>query len=120
MARLASGCWPGIGTRLRQMVTVRLDRRLAARVDPSDIVQEALADAARGPGRLPLAIGPCRSTPGCAEAQERCSPSDRRYLEAKGRAFGRRVAAPGAVVAHARQAILAAELTPSQELDQRS
>ena len=34
--------------RLRQMVTVRLDRRLAARVDPSDIVQEALADAARG------------------------------------------------------------------------
>src|SRR5262249_49058438 len=34
--------------RLRQMITVRLDRRLAARVDPSDIVQEALADAARG------------------------------------------------------------------------
>ena len=34
--------------RLRQMVAVYLDRRLAARVDPSDIVQEALADAARG------------------------------------------------------------------------
>src|SRR3954468_20220302 len=34
--------------RLRQMITVRLDRRLAARGDPSDIVQEALADAARG------------------------------------------------------------------------
>src|SRR4051812_46191638 len=34
--------------RLRQMITVRLDRRLAARIDPSDIVQEALADAARG------------------------------------------------------------------------
>jgi RNA polymerase sigma-70 factor (ECF subfamily) len=32
--------------RLRRMVTVRLDRRLAARVDPSDVVQEALADAA--------------------------------------------------------------------------
>jgi RNA polymerase sigma-70 factor (ECF subfamily) len=32
--------------RLRQMVRVRLDRRLAARVDPSDVVQEALADAA--------------------------------------------------------------------------
>jgi RNA polymerase sigma-70 factor (ECF subfamily) len=29
------------------MVAVRLDRRLAARVDASDIVQEALADAAR-------------------------------------------------------------------------
>jgi len=33
--------------KLRRMVAVRLDRRLAARVDPSDIVQEALADAAR-------------------------------------------------------------------------
>ncbi|MFO0953412.1 MAG: sigma-70 family RNA polymerase sigma factor [Isosphaeraceae bacterium] len=31
--------------RLRQMVAVRMDRRLAARQDPSDIVQEALADA---------------------------------------------------------------------------
>jgi RNA polymerase sigma-70 factor (ECF subfamily) len=32
--------------RLRQMVRIRMDRRLAARVDPSDVVQEALADAA--------------------------------------------------------------------------
>src|SRR3954452_7594537 len=36
--------------RLRRMVVVRLDPRLAPRVDPSDVVQEALADAAR---RLP-------------------------------------------------------------------
>jgi RNA polymerase sigma-70 factor (ECF subfamily) len=34
--------------RLRQMVAVYLDRRIAARVDPSDVVQDALADAARG------------------------------------------------------------------------
>jgi RNA polymerase sigma-70 factor, ECF subfamily len=34
--------------RLRQMVAVYLDHRLAARVDASDVVQEALADAARG------------------------------------------------------------------------
>jgi RNA polymerase sigma-70 factor (ECF subfamily) len=33
--------------RLRAMVAVHLDRRLAARLDPSDIVQEALAEAAR-------------------------------------------------------------------------
>src|SRR5205085_8371475 len=33
--------------RLRRMVALRLDRRLAARVDPSDIVQDALADADR-------------------------------------------------------------------------
>src|SRR5438876_1331918 len=32
--------------RLRRMVAVRLDPRLAARVDPSDVVQEALLDAA--------------------------------------------------------------------------
>jgi RNA polymerase sigma-70 factor (ECF subfamily) len=31
--------------RLRRMVAVRLDRRLAARVDPSDVVQEVLIDA---------------------------------------------------------------------------
>jgi RNA polymerase sigma-70 factor (ECF subfamily) len=33
--------------RLRQMIAVRLDRRLAARVDPSDVVQESLAEADR-------------------------------------------------------------------------
>ena len=32
---------------LRRMVACRLDRRLAARLDPSDIVQNTLADAAR-------------------------------------------------------------------------
>lgn len=34
-------------SRLRQMVVVRMDRQLAARVDPSDIVQDALAEAHR-------------------------------------------------------------------------
>jgi RNA polymerase sigma-70 factor, ECF subfamily len=33
--------------RLRQMVALRIDRRMAARVDPSDVVQEALAVAER-------------------------------------------------------------------------
>jgi len=33
--------------RLRQMVALRLDRRLLARLDPSDVVQEALAEAAQ-------------------------------------------------------------------------
>jgi RNA polymerase sigma-70 factor (ECF subfamily) len=38
---------------LRQMVAARLEKRLAARVDPSDIVQEALADVGvRLPGFL--------------------------------------------------------------------
>ena len=34
-------------SRLRQMVVVRMDRQLAARVDPSDVVQDALAEAHR-------------------------------------------------------------------------
>jgi RNA polymerase sigma-70 factor, ECF subfamily len=33
--------------RLRAMVAARLDRRVSARVDPSDVVQEALAEAVR-------------------------------------------------------------------------
>ena len=33
--------------RLRQMVQLRIDPRLAARVDPSDVLQEAFLDAAR-------------------------------------------------------------------------
>jgi RNA polymerase sigma-70 factor (ECF subfamily) len=33
--------------RLKKMIALRLDRRLVARVDPSDVVQEALADADR-------------------------------------------------------------------------
>ncbi len=33
--------------RLRQMIAFRLDPRVAARVDPSDVVQEALTDASR-------------------------------------------------------------------------
>jgi RNA polymerase sigma-70 factor, ECF subfamily len=37
-------------TRLRRLVAARLDKRLTARVDPSDVVQETLADAGR---RLP-------------------------------------------------------------------
>jgi RNA polymerase sigma-70 factor (ECF subfamily) len=36
--------------RLRRMVALRLDRRLQGRVDPSDVIQESLIDAAR---RLP-------------------------------------------------------------------
>ena len=31
--------------RLRRMIAIRIDKRLAARVDPSDVVQEALKDA---------------------------------------------------------------------------
>ena len=32
---------------LRRMIAVRMDPRLAARIDPSDVIQEATAEAAR-------------------------------------------------------------------------
>jgi RNA polymerase sigma-70 factor (ECF subfamily) len=35
-------------TRLRRMVSLRLDRRLQGRVDPSDVIQEAFIDATAG------------------------------------------------------------------------
>lgn len=37
--------WNNYRPRLRRMVAMRIDRRIAARVDPSDVVQEALAIA---------------------------------------------------------------------------
>jgi RNA polymerase sigma-70 factor (ECF subfamily) len=42
--------------RLLRMVAVRMDRRLSARADPSDVVQEVLAEAAR---RLPDYLREC-------------------------------------------------------------
>ena len=33
--------------RLRQMIAVRIDQRLGARLDPSDVVQEVFMDALR-------------------------------------------------------------------------
>ena len=44
--------------RLRRMVAFRLDERLLARVDPSDVVQESLAEADRSVGRLPACDRP--------------------------------------------------------------
>jgi RNA polymerase sigma-70 factor (ECF subfamily) len=48
--------------RLRQMVAIRLDRRLQARIDPSDVVQEALGEAAgklsKYAGQRPLPFYP--------------------------------------------------------------
>jgi RNA polymerase sigma-70 factor (ECF subfamily) len=39
--------WGRHRPRLRRLVALRLDPRLAARIDPSDVVQETLAEAAR-------------------------------------------------------------------------
>jgi len=52
-------------------------------------------------------------------AQERILSIRRRYLEAKGRALGREVPLPERSSLMLAKPFLAAELTPSQELDQR-
>jgi RNA polymerase sigma-70 factor (ECF subfamily) len=75
--------------RLRHMISVRLDRRLAARVDPSDVIQETLAVAARKlPGYLrdrPLPFYPwLRSI-----AWERVVKLHQRHLKAQRRSVTR-------------------------------
>jgi RNA polymerase sigma-70 factor (ECF subfamily) len=75
--------------RLRHMVSVRLDRRLAARVDPSDVVQETLAVAAKKlPGYLrdrPLPFYPwLRSI-----AWERVVKLHQKHLQAQRRSVAR-------------------------------
>jgi RNA polymerase sigma-70 factor (ECF subfamily) len=54
LARAAQGDQAALGVllgrhrpRLRQMIALRFDRRLQARLDPSDVLQETLAEAAR-------------------------------------------------------------------------
>jgi RNA polymerase sigma-70 factor, ECF subfamily len=79
--------------RLRRMVAVRLDRRLAARVDPSDVVQEALAQASR---RLDdyLRQRPLPFYPWLRRlALERLADEHRRHLRAR-RTVAREQAAP--------------------------
>jgi RNA polymerase sigma-70 factor (ECF subfamily) len=75
--------------RLRQMITVRLDRRLAARLDPSDIVQEALADAAGGLDDY-LRDRPVPFYPWLRRfAWERLVELNRRHLQARRRSVAR-------------------------------
>jgi RNA polymerase sigma-70 factor (ECF subfamily) len=75
--------------RLCKMVRLRLDRRLAARVDPSDVVQEALADAARKLSDY-LRDRPLPFYPWLRRlAWERLVKLHRRHLRAGARAVGR-------------------------------
>ena len=75
--------------RLLRMVAVRLDPRLVARVDPSDVVQDALAEAdARLDGYLrdrPLPFYPWLRQ----LAQERLAQLYRRHIAARRRSVGR-------------------------------
>jgi RNA polymerase sigma-70 factor (ECF subfamily) len=104
---------------LRQVVEVRLDPKVRARVDASDVVQETQLEAFR---RLPdfLARRPMpfrlwlRKT-----AQERLLVARRRHVEAGRRAVAREVPLPERSSLLLARGFLAAASTPSQQLDQR-
>jgi RNA polymerase sigma-70 factor (ECF subfamily) len=75
--------------RLRRMVCVRMDPRLSPRIDPSDVVQEALAEAAR---KLPafLERRDCAFYPWLRRiAWERLVQLHRRHIDAQRRSVTR-------------------------------
>ena len=81
--------------RLLRMVAVRMDGRLAARLDPSDVVQEALADAAR---ELPdyLRRRPMAFYPWLRQlAWDRLLLVHRHHIEARRRSVDRERSPPG-------------------------
>jgi RNA polymerase sigma-70 factor (ECF subfamily) len=101
---------------LRQVVEVRVDPRVRARVDPSDVVQEVQLDVFR---RLPdfLVRHPMpfrlwlRKT-----AHERLLKIQRRHVQVGRRAVGRELALPEQSSLRLAQRLLASGSTPSQQL----
>ena len=88
--------------RLRQMVRLRLDRRLQGRVDPSDVLQEAYLDLTQQFPSVRRAPRRCRSSSGCGcVTGQRLMQVHRHHLGAAMRDAGREVslyrggAAPG-------------------------
>jgi RNA polymerase sigma-70 factor (ECF subfamily) len=81
--------------RLARMVAVRFDPRLAARVDPSDVVQETLAEAAAHLDRY-LRERPLPFYPWLRRlAQRRLIDLHRRHVQARRRSVTREVGPPG-------------------------
>jgi RNA polymerase sigma-70 factor (ECF subfamily) len=81
--------------RLRRMVAVRFDPRLAARVDPSDVVQETLAEAAAQLNRY-LQERPLPFYPWLRQlAQRRLIHLYRRHVQARRRTVTREEATAG-------------------------
>jgi RNA polymerase sigma-70 factor, ECF subfamily len=84
----------GYRERLRKMVTVRLDTRLVARVDPSDVVQETLLVAARDltgyASKTPMPFYPWLRR----LALQRLIDLERRHLHAERRSVLREVCRP--------------------------
>ena len=106
--------------RLRQMVALRMDRRLTARVDPSDVVQEALADAAQELSDY-LRTRPPPFYPWLRQlAWERLIELHRRHLHAQRRSVRREdpefLALPDESAVQLAQRLLAPGSSPSERL----
>src|SRR4051812_40707116 len=104
---------------LRQVVAMRMDPQMAARVDPSDIVQDTQLEALR---RLPdyLARRPMPFRLWLIKtAHERLIVARRRHVEADCRAVGREEPLPDKSSLLLAGRIFASDPTPSQQLNQR-
>jgi RNA polymerase sigma-70 factor (ECF subfamily) len=100
--------------RLRRMVALRMDRRLQARVDPSDVIQEAYLDATAGLGqyveRAELSFYLwLRWLTGM-----KLNTLHRKHLGVKGRDAGREVSLDRGAMPGATSAALAAQLLGRQ------
>jgi RNA polymerase sigma-70 factor, ECF subfamily len=104
---------------LRQLVGLRLDAQLRARVDPSDVVQEAQIEAVRRlDGYLQRPEMPFRLWLRQI-AYDRLLMMRRRHVEAARRAVGRDVPLPEHSSVALAHRLLAAGPTPSSELARR-
>jgi RNA polymerase sigma-70 factor (ECF subfamily) len=106
--------------RLKRMIAVHLDRRLAARVDPSDIVQEALLDAHRELSDY-LARRPLPLYPWLRQlAWERLLKVHRDHIRAQKRSVGREeareLALPEESAVQLAHRLVAAGTNPSHRL----
>jgi RNA polymerase sigma-70 factor (ECF subfamily) len=106
--------------RLRRMVAVRMARRLAARLDPSDVVQEALADAGQRLDEY-LRDRPMAFYPWLRHfAWERLVDMHRRHIQGQGRSVTREQARdaglPDASSAALVDRLVGSGTSPSQRL----
>ena len=80
-----------VARRLRRMVEMRLDRRLQARLDASDVIQEAYVEVADAPGGIPApseaAVVPLAAAGGRRTADE-AAPAPPRHADARRRPGG--------------------------------
>jgi RNA polymerase sigma-70 factor (ECF subfamily) len=105
--------------RLRQMIRLRMDRRLAARVDPSDVIQEVYLDANR---QIRAYLRDCKVDFYVwlrGLAGQRLSNIRRRHLGAKRRSALREVALPAESSLLLAQQLLAGGTSPSRALLKR-